>query len=491
MPTPNVSGSAGKSFRRAVSELDPKQAEAILSSRFLGRRQSLIEDARKEREAAAAAAEAGECTDPLVFEEKNGKAIVNLLFSLKGNKPSSLSRTLKVFETFEAKIQHMETRPGKKGTGSNSDLEYFIRCEVHRSDLNTLMSSIRRVSEDVRTTKEVKVHWFPTKIADLDKCHHLETKFDPDLDLEHPGFSDQEYRKRRKMIADIAFSFRHGDLIQRVEYLPEEIATWKQVYSTLKSLYPTHACKEHLEAFHLLETHSGYSEDNIPQLQDVSCFLKERTGFQLRPVAGLLSARDFLSSLAFRVFQCTQYIRHASSPMHSPEPDCCHELLGHVPMLADKTFAQFSQDIGLASLGATDEEIEKLATLYWFTVEFGLCKQDGEVKAYGAGLLSSYGELLHSLSDEPEIRPFDPEEAAIQPYQDQNYQSVYFVSESFTDAKEKLRTYVSHIKRPFAVQYNPYTLSIEVLDSPSQIQSSLEELRDELQTLTTALNILS
>ncbi|XP_073460809.1 tyrosine 3-monooxygenase isoform X2 [Aquarana catesbeiana] len=459
MPTPNISGSAGKSFRRAVSELDPKQAEAILSPRFLGRRQSLIEDARKEREAAAAAAEAAECSDSLVFEEKDGKAIVNLLFSLKGNKPSSLSRTLKVFETFEAKIQHLETRLGKKTSSSAPDVEYFVRCEVHRSDLNTLMSSIKRVSEDVRTTKEIKVHWFPTKISELDKCHHLVTKFDPDLDLDHPGFSDQEYRKRRKMIADIAFNYKHGDLIPRVEYLPEEIATWKEVYSTLKSLYPTHACKEHLDAFHLLETHCGYSEDNIPQLQDVSCFLRERTGFQLRPVAGLLSARDFLSSLAFRVFQCTQYIRHASSPMHSPEPDCCHELLGHVPMLADKTFAQFSQDIGLASLGATDEEIEKLAT--------------------------------HSLSDEPEVRPFDPDEAALQPYQDQNYQPVYFVSESFFDAKAKLRNYASRIKRPFAVRYDPYTLSIEVLDTPIRIQSSLEELRDELQTLTNALNILS
>jgi phenylalanine-4-hydroxylase len=117
-------------------------------------------------------------------------------------------------------------------------------------------------------------------------------------------------------------------------------------------------------------------------------------------------------------------------------------------------------------LGASDEDIQKLATIFWFTVEFGLCRQEGEIKAYGAGLLSSFGELEYSLSDKPELRPFDPAKTAVQKYPITEFQPVYFVADSFKDAQEKVRDFAANsMNRPFSVRYNALTQTIEVLDN--------------------------
>ncbi|XP_030070745.1 tyrosine 3-monooxygenase-like [Microcaecilia unicolor] len=455
---------------------------------YQGRRQSLIEDARKEKEMLGSSSVGTlENQDSLVFEEdQERKTTLNLVFTFGKDTKTGFSRTVKIFETFAAQIQHIESRPARSSK-STDDLEFFVKCEIHNSDISALLNALKKVADEVSTVKEEKVPWFPKKIRDLDKCHHLISKYEPDLDQGHPGYTDLEYRKRRNIITELAFNYKQGDPLPRVEYTAQETATWREVYRKLSSLYPNHACKQYLDAFQQLEKYCGYREDSIPQLKDVSQFLKERTGFQLRPAAGLLTARDFLASLAFRVFQSTQYIRHHSSPMHSPEPDCCHELLGHFPMLADKEFAQFSQEIGLASLGASDADIEKLATLYWFTIEFGLCKQNGSIKAYGAGLLSSYGELMYALSNNPEYRPFDPEMTAVQPYQDQTFQPIYFVSENFDAAISQLRQYTLKIKRPFSVHYDPFTCSIEVLDSPPKIKNALDHMKEELRNLCFAL----
>jgi len=407
---------------------------------------------------------------------------------------SSLSRILKAIETYHGVVQHVESRHSLE---EGIEFDILIKLDMTRGNLLQLIRSLRQsgsfssINLLAENNISVKAPWFPKHASELDNCNHLMTKYEPDLDMNHPGFADKVYRQRRKEIAEIAFAYKYGDPIPYIHYTDVEIKTWRSVFRTVLDLAPKHACAEYRAAFKKLQDEKIFVEDRLPQLQEMSDFLRKNTGFTLRPAAGLLTARDFLASLAFRIFQSTQYVRHVNSPYHTPEPDCIHELLGHMPLLADPSFAQFSQEIGLASLGASDEEIEKLSTVYWFTVEFGLCKENGNIKAYGAGLLSSYGELLHAISDKCEHRPFEPASTAVQPYQDQEYQPIYYVAESFEDAKDKFRRWVSTMSRPFEVRFNPHTERVEILDSVEKLETLVQQMNTEILHLTNAIAKLS
>lgn len=179
---------------------------------------------------------------------------------------------------------------------------------------------------------------------------------------------------------------------------------WSYVMNELAELFPAHACSEFLASWREL----GFSPRRVPQLQEVSEFLQARSGWQIRPVAGLLHPRDFLNGLAFRTFHSTQYMRHGADPCWTPEPDIVHEMIGHVPMLAHPAFCQLAHAIGVASLGADEAQIWHLTKCYWYTVEFGVVREGGGVKAFGAGVLSSYGEMKNMASGRAGLREFDP-----------------------------------------------------------------------------------
>ncbi|XP_068859875.1 tyrosine 3-monooxygenase-like [Aphelocoma coerulescens] len=131
-----------------------------------------------------------------------------------------------LLQMFETQIYHFETRRTKKPKNSADDLDIFVECEVHSADVGILITTLKRVAKDVKASREDKVPWFPRKIQDLDKCHHLITKYDPSLDHGQPGYADLEYNKRRAFFADLAFNYRVGDPLPHIEYTAQETATW-------------------------------------------------------------------------------------------------------------------------------------------------------------------------------------------------------------------------------------------------------------------------
>ncbi|RMH70243.1 MAG: phenylalanine 4-monooxygenase [Gemmatimonadetes bacterium] len=248
-----------------------------------------------------------------------------------------------------------------------------------------------------------------------------------ELDPDHPGFRDKAYRERRNAIAQIAVDYKPGQPIPNVDYLPEEHDVWRIVREKLRPEHEKHACTEYLKYADKLEL----PEDRIPQLNEVSEKIYPLTGFRLEPVAGLVSPRGFLEVLKDRVFLATQYIRHYSVPLYTPEPDIVHEVIGHSCQLASPIFADINRVIGKAvARTKTQQGMDALSRIFWFTIEFGVVMEDGEPKAYGAGLLSSAGELDY-FATQAELVPIDFHRMATQEYDVTQYQPILFYADSF------------------------------------------------------------
>jgi len=268
-----------------------------------------------------------------------------------------------------------------------------------------------------------------------------------ELEAGHPGLGDAAYVQRRKKL--FALCRRHR--LERlgpplIEYTPEETRIWREVSPKLNELHIRHACQIYLTA----KADLSINHQEIPQLRTLSARVRRETNMHLVPAEGALPYRTFYEYVGDRGFPVTQFIRHGSHPEFTPEPDMIHDCLGHVPPLMNHDYAELLSLIGRAvSAADSGEHVLALKRFSWFSIEFGLMQDAGETKVFGAGILSSTGEIPYSLlSREVRREPFVTETVINTDYDPSRMQDHLFIAPSLPFLRSELETLVRRFGLP-------------------------------------------
>lgn len=253
-----------------------------------------------------------------------------------------------------------------------------------------------------------------------------------------------EYLRVKAERQRVARAWQLGQPVPFITYSAAEHELWHNVFGRLSSLHDDLACKQ----YRLSARRVALPTDHVPQLPTVSARLLPLTGFRLVPAAGVVPSRQFYGPFADGIFQATQYLRPISALFHSPEPDVIHELVGHAAMLADPEFAALYRWFGAATRAATgsDEAMDALAKLFWFSLEAGVLIENGEPYACGAAILSSVAEL--ESFRHIELREFRVDEIVVHDFDDKDCQPVLFVADSVEHMTSELNKFLDSVTHP-------------------------------------------
>jgi phenylalanine-4-hydroxylase len=270
-----------------------------------------------------------------------------------------------------------------------------------------------------------------------------------ELELEpgHPGLGDEGYIQRRKELFALCRKHRLENLgPPLIDYNAEETRIWREVSPKLDELHFRYACRIYLNAKREL----AITRDEIPQLRHLSDRVRRETNMHLVPAEGALPYRTFYEYIAQRGFPVTQFIRHGSHPEFTPEPDMIHDCLGHVPPLMNQDYAELLTLIGKAAATTrTGEQVLALKRFSWFSIEFGLIEEAGATKVFGAGILSSTGEIPYSINS-PEVKrePFVTDVVINTDYDPSRMQDHLFIAPSFPFLRRELEALVRRFGIP-------------------------------------------
>ncbi len=229
-------------------------------------------------------------------------------------------------------------------------------------------------------------------------------------------------------------------------YTAEDLKVWQTLFKRQKENLKTRGSVTYMNSLEKMKT--VLNAQSIPNFQQINQWFLDHTGWQIEVVAGLIPVEDFFSLLAEKKFCSSTWLRSWEQLDYLEEPDMFHDIFGHVPLLCDPVFSEFMHEFGKLGLSVLDrpQALIELQRLYWYTIEFGLI-QERELKAYGAGLMSSFGETNRSLSDEVEHLPFNLEPVIQAEFRNDVMQETYFVLNSFDDLFESIEAMNLHLNK--------------------------------------------
>lgn len=228
-------------------------------------------------------------------------------------------------------------------------------------------------------------------------------------------------------------------------YTAEHHKVWELMYKEQIDILTSRATKTYLQGIETVQ----FEDDKIPRFTVVNEALKTLTGWQVYAVPGIIDNKPFFELLARKQFPATTWMRSLAQLKYIEEPDMFHDVFGHVPLLSEPYFAGFLNGLSQIALEFIESPtaVELMARIYWYTIEFGLIKEDQSIKIYGAGILSSPGESVYSLGTEPEHFAFDLDKILGTPYIKDKFQTQYFIAESYQQLYNSLPQLKERIKQ--------------------------------------------
>jgi len=228
-------------------------------------------------------------------------------------------------------------------------------------------------------------------------------------------------------------------------YTATDHHTWSVLYNRQLDSVKKFAYRQFLTGINQLD----FMPNAIPDFEAVNQRLEKITGWNIYPVPGLIDNQFFFEQLYLKRFGATTWIRKPEQIDYLEEPDMFHDVFGHVPLLTDAAICEYLE--GLAGIvnyyGENDEVTEAISRLYWYTIEFGLIREENTLKIYGAGILSSIAETSYCFSGKPTLEPFDVEKIIATPYIKDNFQEQYFILDSFDQLRQSVPLLQEYLQR--------------------------------------------